>query len=200
MEVALVTRLDLYTQIDQILDAERKIVVAASGLKPRMDLLITSRVNSKDGNRVSALDFQRHEYTAGIDLELPFDRKSERNNYRSALINLEVARRSADAFIDNVKLQVRNAWRSLEQANRDYEIDLISVELNEKRVEEEELLSELGQGVIRDLTEAQDALTRAQTALTGSLIAQRISLMEFWRDVGVLYVNDNGQWEKQSDG
>ena len=199
MEVALVTRLDLYTQMDQVLDAERRILVAANGLKPRMDLLLTSRVNSKDGNRVSALDFQRHEYTAGLDIELPFERKSQRNNYRTSLINLEVARRSAEAFIDNVKLDVRNAWRSLEQANRDYAINLISVDLNERRFEEETLKSELGEGSINDLVDAQDALTIAQTALTGSLVRQRIALLEVWRDVGVLYVNNEGQWEKQTD-
>ncbi|MFP6596255.1 MAG: TolC family protein [Candidatus Hydrogenedentota bacterium] len=198
-DVALVTRLDLYTEMDQILDAERKIVVAANGMKPRMDLLIESRVNSKDGNRVSALDFQRHEYTVGVDLELPFDRKADRNNYRTSLINLEVARRSADEFIDNVKLAVRNAWRDLEQSNRDYAIALLQVELNVDRVEFEKILSENGEGDIQDLVDAQNALTGAQTSLTGFMVQQRVALLQFWRDVGILYVNEDGRWEKQSD-
>jgi outer membrane protein TolC len=200
VELALVTRLDLYTQIDEILDAERKIVIAANGMQPRMDLLISGRYNSKDGNRVSALDFQRHDYTVGVDLELPFDRKSDRNNYRNSLINLEVARRSADALVDNVKLDVRNGWRDLGQANRDYDISVLSVDINTKRLEEEKLKEELGEGNILDLIDAQNALTNAQTAFTGSLVQQRITLLEFWRDVGVLYVHDNGQWENRTNG
>lgn len=198
-DVALVTRLDLYTEMDQVLDAERKIVVASNGMLPRMDLLIQSTVNSKDGNRVSALDFQQHDYRARIDLELPFDRKVERNNYRTSLINLDVARRSADAFIDNVKLEVRNAWRSLEQANRDYAISLLSLPLNEDRVEFERIQADNGDGEIQDFVDAQNDLTSAQTALTSSLVGQRIALLQFWRDVGVLYVKEDGQWEKQSD-
>jgi outer membrane protein TolC len=185
--------------MDQVLDAERKIVVASNGMLPRMDLLIQSTVNSKDGNRVSALDFQQHDYRARIDLELPFDRKVERNNYRTSLINLEVARRSADAFIDNVKLEVRNAWRSLEQANRDYAISLLSLPLNEDRVEFERIQADNGDGEIQDFVDAQNDLTSAQTALTSSLVGQRIALLQFWRDVGVLYVKEDGQWEKQSD-
>jgi outer membrane protein TolC len=199
VDVALVTRLDLYTEMDQIIDAERKILVAANGLQPNVDLFISSRTDSKDGNRAAALDFQDHNYTARLDIELPFDRKADRNNYRTSLINLEVARRSADASIDNVKLDVRNAWRSLEQANRDYKINQLSVDINQKRVEEEELKAELGQGSILDGVDAQNDLTSAQTALTASLVGQRIALLEFWRDVGVLYVDESGQWEKRDN-
>ena len=57
------------------------------------------------------------------------------------------------------------------------------MKLNERRVEEEELKSELGLGNILDSVDAQNALTAAQTSLTGSLVRQRIALLEFWRDL-----------------
>lgn len=199
IDVALVSRLDLYTNIDQVQDAERRIVVANNGMLPQLDIEFTSSTPSKDGNRFTALDFSETQITGGFFLDIPFDRKAERNNYRAALIDLEVARRSAALSIDNVKLNVRQAFRNLEQAQRDFEIDLASVELNVARVEEEELKAELGLGSIRDQVDAQNALTNAQTALTGTLVRQRIALLEFWRDIGALYIQDNGHWEEDFD-
>ena len=198
-DVALTTRLDLYTDVDLVQDAERKIIVASNGLLPKMDLLLTSNIPTKTGNRVSALDFSDRRFSAGIDLELPFDQKSKRNTYRRALIDLEVRRRSAALNIDLVKLDVRNSWRNLEQAKRDYEIGLKSIQLNEDRVEEVNLKAELGLGSILDQVDAQNDLTNAQTSVTNSLVRQKISMLEFWRDIGVLYIQENGQWEKLPD-
>jgi hypothetical protein len=67
-------------------------------------------------------------------------------------------------------------------------------------VEFEQILSENGEGDILNLVDAQNALTAGQTALTSSIVRQRLALLQFWRDVGVLYVSENGQWEKQTDG
>lgn len=199
INIALVTRLDLETQVNLIEDAERRIHVATNGMKARLDLFTTADVPTKDGNRFTALDFNDAQYSFGFDLDIPFDRKSRRNNFRISLINLEAAHRSASLSIDNMKLNVRSAWRNLEQAHRDYAIDQLNVEINARRVEEEILLSELGLGEIRDSVNAQNALTLAQTSLTGSLVQQRVTLLEFWRDLGVLYINDNGQWEVPND-
>ena len=199
IEVALVSRLDLYTEIDQVQDAERKIVVANNGMLPQLDITFTSSTPSKDGNRFTALDFSETQVSGGFFLDIPFDRKAERNTYRAALISLEVARRSAALSIDNVKLNVRNAFRNLEQAQREYEISVAAVELNLSRVEEEELRAELGLGSIRDQVDAQNALTNSQTALTSALVRQRIALLEFWRDLGALHIQDNGHWKEDFD-
>ena len=199
IDIALVTRLDLYTEVDLVQDAERRILVASNGLLPNMDLLITSNIPSKSGNRFTALDFSDRKFTAGIDLELPFNQKANRNVYRRSLIDLNSRRRSAELSIDLVKLEVRNSWRSLEQSKRDYEISQISVNLNERRVEEVNLKAEIGQGSILDQVDAQNDLTNAQTAFTNSLVNHNISLLEFWRDLGVLYIKENGQWETFND-
>jgi outer membrane protein TolC len=162
-------------------------------------LLLTSNIPTKTRNRISALDFSDRRFSAGIDLVLPFDQKSKRNNYRRALIDLDVRRRSAALNIDLVKLDVRNSWRNLEQAKRNYEIGLKSIQLNEDRVEEVNLKAELGLGSILDQVDAQNDLTNAQTSVTNSLVRQKISMLEFWRDIGVLYIQENGQWEKLPD-
>lgn len=199
VDVALVTRLDLYTNRDRVYDAERQIEVAANLLEPQLDLVFTGDVDSKPGNRFASLDWSRSEWSAGVLLDLPFDRKAERNNFRRALINYELAQRNASLAEDEVKLDVRDAHRTLVQAQKDYEISVSSVELNRRRVEEEELRAELGLGDIIDQVDAQNDLTNAETSLTSSIVAHRIALLQFWRDIGILYIKEDGSWEEITD-
>jgi hypothetical protein len=42
-------------------------------------------------------------------------------------------------------------------------------------------------------------LTAARTELASSIVDHNIAKLEFWRDVGLLYVDDNGQWEEGID-
>lgn len=198
-KVALATRLDLYTQHDQLEDAQRRMKVAANALKPGLDLKMTGRVNSKSDDRFASLDFSRSTWTAGAALDLPLDRKAERNGYRRSLIDYEVATRNASLAEDTAKLEVRNAYRSLLQAEKDYEISQISLKLNQSRVDEVNLRAELGLGNIIDQVDAQNALTAAQSGVTSAIVDYHVSLLQFWRDLGILYVKENGMWEEIKD-
>jgi len=198
-EVALVARLDLATQDDRAEDARRQIRVVANALQPDLNFVLTGDIDSKDGNRFLTPDFDRARFSAGLDVDLPFDRKAERNNYRRALINLEQEIRSLDLAIDNVKLDVRDAWRNMNQARSNFEIALIGVDLNQNRVDEQELRAEIGEGDILDQVDAQNSLTASQNDLTTQIVAYRIALIEFWRDMGILFIKENGQWEEIGD-
>ena len=37
---------------------------------------------------------------------------------------------------------------------------------------------------------------RSATQWIGALVAHTIARLQFWRDMGILYVKDNGQWEE----
>ena len=122
VQVALKARLDFYTSQDQRDDAERKVAVAANALKPKLDIVADGAIKSTGTDNFSELDTRRATWSVGLDTDLPFDRKSERNSYRAALISLDKASRQMSLAEDNVKLQVRAAYRDLEQAQRSYEI------------------------------------------------------------------------------
>ena len=199
VEVALVTRLDLITQQDSVADAERQIEVAANQLGPDLNLIFTGTINSKDNNRLASLDFKRSEWSAGFDLDLPLNRKAERNSYRRALINFEAQARQYDLSRDRIILQVRDAWRTLESDRTEYDIAQLSLGINRDRLEEEEIKSELGQSDILDLVDAQEAFTNAETNVTNTLINYTITLLNLWRDIGILYIKPNGQWEEVTD-
>ena len=195
-ELAVQTRLDLYTDLDRVQDRARKIEVAANALKPGLDLSLVARVPDANNGNLGELDFENALYTAGLDFELPLDTKLERNNYRRALIDYEVATRNYLLSMSNIKLDVVDLWRRMNQARKNYEISLTSVQINERRVEEAELRAELGLGDIQDTVDSQNDLTAARTDLINSIVNHNIAKLEFWRDLGLLYVDDSGQWEE----
>lgn len=196
LTIALNNRLDLYTQADRIEDRGRKLDVAANSFLPGLNMVIRANVPAGNSNSLSDLDFRLTDYSAGLDLALPVDQMSERNNYRRALIDYEVAVRSYESSMDTVKLQVLDAWRAMEEAVRNYDISLTSVGINERRVEEAELRAELGIGNIQDTVDAQNDLINARTALTAAIVDHNVAKLALWRDVGLLYVHDDGQWDE----
>lgn len=195
-ELAVQTRLDLYNDLDRVQDRARKIEVAANALKPGLDLSLVASVPDANDGDLGELDFENALYTAGLDFELPLDTKLERNNYRRALIDYEVATRNYLLSMTNIKLDVVDLWRRMNQARKNYEISLASVQINERRVEEAELRAELGLGDIQDTVDSQNDLTAARTDLISSIVDHNIAKLEFWRDLGLLYVDDSGQWEE----
>lgn len=198
--VARVARLDLYNVRDETDDSERKIKVAANALLPDLDLIVTGNVDSEPGqDTFNTLDFQRARWSAGFDVDLPLDRKAERNAYRTSLISYERALRELSLAEDNVTLDVRSAWRNLDQARWDYENRKLALELAARRVEEQDLRAELGIVIPLDQIDAQNAYTDAQNDLTDALIRHTIARLVFWRDMGILFIKENGQWEDISD-
>ena len=134
-----------------------------------------------------------------MDLNLPLDRKAERNNYRRSLITYEQSRRAFELRADEIKLQVRDGWRALDQAKRNFEISEIGVKLAERRVEEQNLLADLGRAKAQDQVDAQNDLVSSRNQRTQALVAHTIARLQFWNNLGILYIKDNGQWEEMTN-
>ncbi|MFA7692592.1 MAG: TolC family protein [Candidatus Hydrogenedentes bacterium] len=196
IEVALVSRLDLYNQRDRVFDAERKLKVAANALKPGLDIVAGAQTASLGESTPAKFDFDRTEWYIGLDVDPPLDKKAEHNAYRSALIDLERASRESSLAQDTIKLDVRAAWRNLEQARRNYEVAQESVKLSQRRVDEQQLLSELGLSTAQDQVDAQDDLIRSQNSLTSALITHTLARLSFWRNMGILYISPEGLWKE----
>ena len=196
VDFAMVNRPDLVTASDRVDDAVRRIEVAEIELLPGLDAVGTYDVRSNPGDLGPELNWERRRWSAGLEIDLPLDRKEERNFYRSVLIQKEQAERQNTLARDQVRLDIYNDWRSLEQAKRNFEIAEKGVELAERRLEEQELLSELGQGEARDLVEARNDLVDSQNQRTSRLVDHTLARLRLWQDMGVLYINDDGSWVK----
>ena len=195
-ELAVQTRLDLYTQLDRVQDSARKIEVAANAMNPALDFSLVASIPDSSSGNLGELDFENAVYRAGLDIDLPLSNKLERNNYRRSLIDYDASTRDYLLALDQVKLDVLDTWRRMSEASKSYDINVASVTIKERRVEEAELRAELGLGDIQDTVDSQNDLTSARTELASTIVEHNIAKLEFWRDVGLLYVNDNGQWEE----
>jgi outer membrane protein TolC len=194
---ALANRLDLAVTFGRVVDAQRQTVVAADGLNGVFDVVADASAGGRRGAFSGAADdadlrFDRGSYGVGVNLELPAERTRERNVYRSSLINLDRAIRAAQEAEDRVKLDVISALRSLRVTAEDLRIQFESIRVARRRVAAANLRQELGQGQIREVTEAEDDLVQAQDDFTRAVVDFRIAELELRRDLGVLEVDSQG--------
>ncbi|MCE5186810.1 MAG: TolC family protein [Planctomycetaceae bacterium] len=199
VQTALASRLDLASSYDQVDDARRKVDVAIDALRARLDLVGSSAIRSTEPTDAARLQFHEGSYDVGMELELPLDQKSERNAFRRAQIAYTQAQRQYQQSVDEVKLEVRNAYRGLIEAARRYGIQKISLDLARRRVESASMLFEAGRAQARDLLEAQDALLSAQNETTATLVDYMIAKLSFYRDIELLKIRPDGLWEPLED-
>jgi outer membrane protein TolC len=198
--IALEARLDFMNVKDRHEDSLRSVELAKNFLKPQLDLVANAGLNSGParGGGLHLPSTDHYNWSAGLDLDLPFDRKSERNSYRSALIQEKRAARQVEQSEDGIRLDVRESWRTLEQAKRSYEISELGVKIAERRVEEQSILSDLGRAKAQDQVDAQNDLNSAKNARTQALVTHSIARLQFWNNMGILYIKDNGRWEEMT--
>ena len=201
IRVALASRLDLQNLRNEVEDSRRAVALAANGLLPQVDLTASASLSSPEDKRsgLALPDLKRYRWGAGIDLDLPLDQKAKRNAYRSALIRQEQAVRAVTDVEDRIKLQIREDWRSLDQAKRSYENSELGVQLAQRRVEEQELLAELGRGRAQDQVDAQNDLTAAKNQRTQTLVDHTVARLRFWEHMGILFIKERGQWQDVTD-
>jgi outer membrane protein TolC len=196
IKLALGSRLDYMTIKDQLDDAERKVKVAQNFLKPSVELFANASLDSDPTANYSLPEPRRYSWSAGLDVDPGLDRTSERNSYRGALIARNLAARTLEEQEDQIKLQVRDSWRTLDQAKRSYEISEVGVHIAERRVEEQSLLAEWGRSKAQDQVDAQNALIDSKNQRTQALVTHTIARLQFWNNMGILYIKANGQWEE----
>ena len=201
VEIALAARLDYLNAKDRHQDSIRKVDLAANFLKPQLDLVSTvglrNEPNQSSGFPVP--DIERYNWSAGFNVDLPFDRQAERNAYRASIIAEQQAARALEQQADEIRLDVREGWRVLDAAKRNHEISQLGVQLAERRVEEQNLLAEVGRAKAQDQVDAQNDLISSKNQLTQALVSHTIARLQFWANMGILYIKDNGQWKELNE-
>jgi outer membrane protein TolC len=197
--LALENRQDLKTDKDRVADARRKVYVAENNLGPDIDMVFEATVPTEPETKITKFQFNEAFWNAGVDLDLALERLSERNAFRSALIVLDRTQRDYSLKVDEVKRDVREAWRTLQQTRDSYVIRKNSVDLAMRRVDSTTLLLKAGRADTRDLLESQSALVEAENALVRTLTDHTIARLDFLRDTGLLTVTDKLLWQPFDD-
>jgi len=194
METALYQRLDITNTADAVIDAQRKVYVAADALG--MDLSVVGSTNVASQNQGNRLTMQAaDDYNVDIELGLPFDRVAEQNVYRKALITLNQRQREYELASDTIKMEVRQAYRDLKEANERYKLQSEGLSLAQERFNKTLSLMQYARASSRRVLDAQNALFDAHNEATDALLDYAIAMLNFYRDIGSLQVLPDGMWK-----
>lgn len=192
--LALEHRLPLLNAIDQFEDVKRKTRIAANNLKMDVGLSASASVDSEGQDDYDKFDFDKVRREVGLSIDLPIDRLSERNSYRSALIRFESEIRDFGLTLDQLRSQIEESLQALERLRQNYEIQKNAVGLAEKSVLGAQLSIESGNAIYRDLEEAQDNLIGAQNAQTAAMVDYLESRLGLLIYIGIIDTDTERFW------
>ncbi len=192
--LALQRRPDFLNEMDIFEDSKRKIVVAADRLKPDLLLFGDASLQSEGQTDYATFDLNDYRLAGGVQLDLPLNRKLERNNYRASIISFERQVRTLSLFLDDLKNDLRDGLRTLELSRQSYDIQVRAKALADRRVESSELSLQAGRIQVRDVVDAQTAQVQAYNAATAALVEYHLTRMRLLLDLGILKTQKERFW------
>ena len=129
----------------------------------------------------------------GLTLEIPLDRKSERNAYRSALIGLAQAKRGLRETEDLTILEVRDSLRGLKKQRQQITNDVENVETIRRTARRADLDNRAGFASNRDLSKALEDLGRSQNQLLDRYVTYYTTILRLRQQLGLLFVDKEGR-------
>lgn len=202
--IAFSNRLDFASVRDEVEDAQRKLVIAEDALRAEVTLGASvgnladlaspySRRNGEDHGRLHPREYSVNPL---LTIDLPIERRKERNNYRNALIAVESAVREYQSQEDTLKQTIRSDMRSLSQTKDNLKIQYMAMNLAERRVRNQEILLQAGRADMTVMLEAQDSLVSAKNSLYSAMINYKNQELALQRDLGLLEVSSDGSWKE----
>jgi outer membrane protein TolC len=197
LALALTNRHDLILARYRLEDAERALRIAADALRPDLGLGGSVRVGQdrKDGGRTS----DKVDYSLTLDGGLPWERASERKDYRVAALGVDSARRALETAEDNARQAVRTGLRDIASAWSTFVIQAEALRVAERRVHSSDLFQQAGRASTRDVLEAESALLSARNALVSAVVKYRLSGLSLRRDLSALELSEEGLWREPLD-
>ena len=199
VQTALRERLDLANQQAVVVDAWRKIRVAADALESDLDVFLDANVATRPGSR-NPVDFssQASSYRVGVRWDAPLNRLAERNIYRAELINYQRARRAFLARRDTVVQAVRRDLRALRTERLNFEISRQSLVAAARQVElaRLQLLAPDQEGdssATQDALNALNSLLDAKNSLIASWVAYETARLQLLLDTEAFQIDPQGQ-------
>jgi len=103
-------------------------------------------------------------YSAGLSLNIPFRNRAAQADYVDDMLTLRQTELQLQKAVNDVKVQVRNAVISLQQARARYENAVASRKLAEQTLEAEQMRFKFGESTIATVVQSQRDLATSQTA------------------------------------
>ena len=172
------------------------MVIAENSLLPALDAFATVQYDTDPG-KLGTFEFEhdRTTFRTGLNLELPLDRKAERNTLRQSLILKRRAQRAYEEARDIVVQQVRRAIRRVAQQAQSLEVQIANSRLAQQRLRAAKFRYQRSLVPSLEVVDAQNALLEAQNNVAQAQAEYKVAILEFWRDTDTLRVGDDGRWQ-----
>ena len=127
-----------------------------------------------------------------MELELPLDRRDERDAARRAAIALAAARRNGQEKLDSVRLEIASSFSDLRSLRTTVDLEARNIEVAGKRARNASLRFRNGELSNRDVLEAENDLLNARNAWAQARIDYELQRMQLMRNLGLLDVAEDG--------
>jgi outer membrane protein TolC len=193
-QLALTNRLDVINEVDKFQDKKRKVKVAADDLLPSLKFVTDLSLKDQYYHR-NSFDLSDYSAGAGLSLDLPLDKLTERNAYRKSRIDFEQQLRSLMRTLDDLRDTLRTNVRTLDQNQQSYIINQKALIVARRELEKARLDMLAGGRVSpRDIIEAQTAVASAENSVYTSLINFHTQRLKLLNNTGILKTDQNNWW------
>ena len=201
IRIARCLRRDWMNARASLVDQYRNIEFVADQLEAGVDLVFEGSVGNF-GDNPFRIRTETGQLQAGLRFDAPIVRLAERNQYRTALIQYQQAKRSFYQFEDAIKFNLRNLIRNISQNRVQFELDRASVQINIEFVESARLELErpkIGDARVnpqtaQNVTDAIDRLNFSQNSYLRTWLQYEVLRRNLDFDMGTMQVDPTGQW------
>ncbi|MGB9690361.1 TolC family protein [Thermogutta sp.] len=203
LEIARENRLDWMNARAALVDQWRQIQIAANRLRSDLDVTFSGDVRTL-GDNPFGFNSNTGELRVGFRFDAPFTRLLERNQYRTALINFQRARRDYMAFEDQIAQSLRDTLRNIRLGQSTFElrrsavlVSIAQVDLARERLRAPPRpgeTSQFGVNTARDLVQALSSLLDAENAFLGAWVDYEVQRMILDFQMGTMQLDERGQW------
>lgn len=198
-------RLDILNSKAQVVDAFRRVEVAADALQSDLSVSGTAALGSEPGkNNPFRFDSSAARYQVGVQFDGPLNRLNERNNYRATQIAYQQTARNYMADKDRVANEVRAVLRQLELSRLNFKIARQQLVAASRQVNSAQIQlrrpDSSNSNVTLFLLQAFEGLLGAKNDLISNWVQYRIQKMRLFTALEMLYLDESGAWINEETG
>lgn len=197
--IALMARPDVLTERAKLRDADRNVEIAADQFLPQLDVELGISATGTEPRNFERIRFNRHTRFARMTFNYDLDQTDNRDAYRLSVMSYDRAKRDLELFLDQVRLEVRAAYRELLQSRETYELQDRSVVINSRRHKLAQLQQKEGQLSPTDVLDAEEDLRSAENGRTAALVAYTNTRVEFLASLGMIEVDERGMLHERTE-
>ena len=204
IEIGLENRQDLMNIRAQVMDARRRMEVTANQLQAVLNVVVAGDIRTKplSENNHNPFDFRADQSSirAGVNFTAPVQLVQQRNAYRAAQIGYQQARRNYMRTEDQVKLDIRTAWRQLNVNRRNFDLSRAAVRAANIQldiaVEQSTGPAAVGGGGNQglNLLQALNSVLQTQNQLIQTWVVYETNRINIYNFMGTLELDPNGFW------